>query len=146
MTEVQIETITPGRQRIRVGVRGGPVAPRAGRRPAHEPLSVGLPQAPREATRDATHEAPREAPRGSRTASEGDERGEGERRCAHPTCGCAAPTGEDYCSAYCANVEDDTPTAEACNCRHAGCEVVEPGRRAVREPEISIETVPDPSR
>lgn len=41
------------------------------------------------------------------------------KKCAHPSCHCAIPDGETYCSTYC---EGKGETADiTCSCNHAGC-------------------------
>ena len=42
-----------------------------------------------------------------------------EKQCAHPSCGCAVPDGEKYCSPYC---QDAAQISEiGCKCGHHGC-------------------------
>ena len=41
------------------------------------------------------------------------------KKCAHPSCNCAATKDSKYCSAYCEG-QADTPDL-MCNCGHAGC-------------------------
>jgi metallothionein len=44
---------------------------------------------------------------------------EDQKKCAHPSCTCMAPKGENYCSQYC---KDAGKTMElSCNCGHPGC-------------------------
>ncbi len=49
---------------------------------------------------------------------------ETQKKCAHPSCQCAARQGSDYCSTYC---EGEAKTADIlCNCGHPGCRDREP--------------------
>ena len=47
------------------------------------------------------------------------------QRCAHPTCACTVPVGDDYCSEHCRQVTtapqpgDDS---EGCGCGHSACQ------------------------
>ncbi len=43
-------------------------------------------------------------------------------KCAHPSCGCQAKTGSQYCSTYC---EGEAKTADiVCSCGHPNCKDV----------------------
>lgn len=41
------------------------------------------------------------------------------KKCAHPSCGCKAKEGSDYCGTYC---EGEAETSDImCNCGHPDC-------------------------
>ena len=44
---------------------------------------------------------------------------EAKKKCAHPSCACAAKADSNYCSTYC---EGEAKTSDVvCNCGHAEC-------------------------
>lgn len=43
------------------------------------------------------------------------------KKCAHPSCNCAAKEGSKYCGAYCEGAADTVDIT--CTCGHPGCAI-----------------------
>ena len=44
-----------------------------------------------------------------------------QKKCAHQSCQCSVPAGEEYCSQLCSDAGSDE-TEIACDCGHPACE------------------------